>query len=230
MQQLTWSSWTTIFPSKNLKLFDRQSPGDCPSCGGRLIGLSIPEYRDLFLRLTPLQLLSSLFLILAFHRGWSEVFSPIFAAAAFWIGFGVWADRIHTGLSLRKTMFNGPTLGPKLWEVPNHYRCELGLFLVLPAQGRYFTKSPHNDYYGCATGGLRLMTAIDYSWSRLAVALEYVVLEFERLFRGVIMPDFGFIMRLFDSQIDFQKGKLWQRQFNRKSSFDLHESCFSQFF
>ena len=60
------------------------------------IGLSLPEYRDLFLKLTPFHLLATMGLTLVYHRGWSDAF-PIFGAAAFWIGFGSELIGIHTG-------------------------------------------------------------------------------------------------------------------------------------
>ena len=45
-----------------------------------LIGLSLPEYRDFFLMLTPAHLLTTMILLLFFHRGWNDAF-PVFAAA-----------------------------------------------------------------------------------------------------------------------------------------------------
>ncbi|HCD86637.1 MAG TPA: carotenoid biosynthesis protein, partial [Algoriphagus sp.] len=68
--------------------------------------------RDWFLSMTPAQLLTSLVIILLFHRGWSDSF-PIFATAVFWIGFGAELIGIHTGYLFGDYVY-GPTLGPKL--------------------------------------------------------------------------------------------------------------------
>ncbi|MFV8227155.1 carotenoid biosynthesis protein, partial [Christiangramia aquimixticola] len=74
-----------------------------------VIGLSLPEYQELFLMLTPAHLLTTMVLMLLYHKGWNDAF-PIFAAAAFWIGFGSEIIGIHTGYLYGDYVY-GPTLG-----------------------------------------------------------------------------------------------------------------------
>ena len=138
-----------------------------------VIGLSLPEYRNLFLKLVPAQLLVSLFLILFFHRGWSDSF-PIFAAAAFWIGFGSELIGIHTGYLYGDYVY-GPTLGPKLWDIP--IIIGVNWFILSYLIGTVFHKIP-NDYYAAFLGALA-MTALDYIMEPVAVALEFWAWKFE---------------------------------------------------
>lgn len=132
-----------------------------------IVGLSIPEYQELFLSLTPAQLLSSLVLILIFHRGWNDAF-PVYAAAAFWIGFGSEIIGIHTGYLYGDYVY-GPTLGPKLWEVP--IIIGVNWFILSYLTGTLFHKIP-NDYYAALLGAVA-MTALDYIIEPVAVALDF---------------------------------------------------------
>lgn len=167
-----------------------------------IIGLSIPEYRDLFLKLTPLQLLSSLVLVLAFHRGWSESF-PIFAAAAFWIGFGSELIGIHTGYLFGDYVY-GPTLGPKLWEVP--IIIGVNWFILAYLTGTIFQKVP-NDYYAALLGAAA-MTAIDYIIEPVAVALDMWYWKFETIplsnYAGWFV--IAFLIQLIFRKALFEKG------------------------
>jgi putative membrane protein len=166
-----------------------------------IIGLSIPEYQELFLRLTPLQLLTSLFLILAFHKGWSDVF-PIFAAAAFWIGFGSELIGIHTGYLYGDYVY-GPTLGPKLWEVP--IIIGVNWFILVYLTGTIFHKVP-NDYYAAFLGAAA-MTAIDYIMEPVAVALDMWYWKFEIIPLSNYAGWFGvaFLIHLIFRKAKFQK-------------------------
>jgi len=167
-----------------------------------IIGLSIPEYRDLFLRLTPLQLLTSLFLILAFHRGWSDVF-PIFAAAAFWIGFGSELIGIHTGYLYGDYVY-GPTLGPQLWDVP--IIIGVNWFILVYLTGTIFHQVP-NDYYASLLGAAA-MTAIDFIMEPVAVALDMWYWKFEIIPLSNYAGWFGvaFLIHLIFRKSNFQKG------------------------
>ncbi len=138
-----------------------------------IIGLSLPEYQDLFLKLTPAQLLSSLILILVFHRGWNDAF-PIFAAAAFWIGFGSEIIGIHTGYLYGDYVY-GPTLGPKLWDVP--IIIGVNWFILAYLTGVLFHKVP-NDYYAALLGAIA-MTSLDYIIEPVAVALDFWAWKFD---------------------------------------------------
>ncbi|MDF2156367.1 carotenoid biosynthesis protein [Algoriphagus sp. CAU 1675] len=135
--------------------------------GVGLIGLSIPSFKETFLLLTPAQLLVTLFLILSYHRGWNDAF-PIFAASAFWIGFGAELIGIHTGYLFGDYVY-GPTLGPQLWEVP--IIIGVNWFILVYLTGAVFQKVP-NDYYAAFLGSLA-MTAIDYILEPVAVALDF---------------------------------------------------------
>jgi uncharacterized membrane protein len=167
-----------------------------------IIGLSSPDYQELFLRLTPLQLLTSLFIILAFHRGWSEVF-PIFAAAAFWIGFGSELIGIHTGYLYGEYVY-GTTLGPKLWEVP--IIIGVNWFILVYLTGTIFLKVS-NDYYAAFLGAMA-MTAIDYIMEPVAVALDMWYWKFEIIPLSNYVGWFGvaYLIHLIFRKANFQKG------------------------
>lgn len=139
-----------------------------------IIGLSLPEYRWLFLLLTPFQLLGSMILILVFHRGWNDAFQ-IFAAAAFWIGFGSELIGIHTGYLYGDYVY-GASLGPKLWEVP--IVIGVNWFVLVYLTGTVFHKSILNDYYAAFLGAIS-MTALDYVMEPVAVALDFWSWKFD---------------------------------------------------
>lgn len=138
-----------------------------------IIGLSLPEYQELFLKLTPAQLLTSLILILTFHKGWTDAF-PIFAAAAFWIGFGSEIIGIHTGYLYGDYVY-GPTLGTKLWDVP--IIIGVNWFILSYLTGSLFHKIP-NDYYAAFLAA-SAMTALDYIIEPVAVALDFWAWKFD---------------------------------------------------
>ncbi|WP_111668766.1 carotenoid biosynthesis protein [Algoriphagus litoralis] len=138
-----------------------------------IIGLSLPEYQDLFLMLTPAQLLSSLLIILVFHRGWTDAF-PVFAAAAFWIGFGSEIIGIHTGYLYGDYVY-GPTLGPKLWEVP--IIIGVNWFILSYLTGTIFHKVT-NDFYAALLAAIA-MTSLDYIMEPVAVALDFWAWKFD---------------------------------------------------
>lgn len=140
-----------------------------------LIGLSMPEYQDLMLSLTPAQLLITLFLVLFYHRGWNDAF-PIFAAAAFWIGFGSELIGVHTGYLFGEYVY-GETLGTKLWEIP--IVIGVNWFILSYLTGSVFHKIP-NDYYAAFLGA-SAMTALDYIMEPVAVNLDFWVWRWEEI-------------------------------------------------
>lgn len=166
-----------------------------------VIGLSLPEYRDWFLPLTPVQLLSSLILLLLFHRGWSDSF-PIVAAAAFWIGFGAEIIGIHTGVLFGDYVY-GPTLGPQLWEVP--IVIGVNWFLLIYTTGAVFRKIP-NDYYAAFLGA-SAMTAIDYIIEPVAVALDFWYWKYDLIPWTNYLGWFGisFLIHLIYRKANFEK-------------------------
>lgn len=169
--------------------------------GVGILGLSLPEYQDWFLALTPVQLLSSLLIILLFHRGWNDSF-PIFAAAAFWIGFGAELIGIHTGYLFGDYVY-GPTLGPKLWDVP--IIIGINWFILAYLTGSVFRKIP-NDYYAAFLGALA-MTALDYIIEPVAVALDFWYWKFDVIPVENYLGWFGvsFVVHLIFRKANFEK-------------------------
>ncbi|MBY5951694.1 carotenoid biosynthesis protein [Algoriphagus sp. NF] len=169
--------------------------------GVGILGLSLPEYQDWFLALTPVQLLSSLLIILLFHRGWNDSF-PIFAAAAFWIGFGAELIGIHTGYLFGDYVY-GPTLGPKLWDVP--IIIGVNWFILAYLTGSVFRKIP-NDYYAAFLGALA-MTALDYIIEPVAVALDFWYWKFDVIPVENYLGWFGvsFVVHLIFRKANFEK-------------------------
>lgn len=166
-----------------------------------VIGLSLPDYQDVFLRLTPAQLLISLFLILSFHKGWNDAF-PIYAAAAFWIGFGSELIGIHTGYLYGDYVY-GPTLGPMLWDVP--IIIGVNWFILSYLTGTVFHKIP-NDYYAAFLGALS-MTALDYILEPVAVAMGFWAWKFDIIPPGNYAGWFGvaFLIHLIYRKANFEK-------------------------
>lgn len=140
-----------------------------------IIGLSLPEYQDLMLSLTPGQLLLTLFLVLFFHRGWNDAF-PIFAAAAFWIGFGSELIGVHTGYLYGNYVY-GETLGTKLWDIP--IVIGVNWFILSYLTGSVFHKIP-NDLYAAFLGACA-MTALDYIMEPVAVNLDFWAWKWEEI-------------------------------------------------
>jgi len=166
-----------------------------------IIGLSLPEYQELFLGLTPAQLLISLVLILFFHKGWTDAF-PVFAAAAFWIGFGSEIIGIHTGYLYGDYVY-GPTLGPKLWEVP--IIIGVNWFVLSYATGVVFHKIP-NDYSAAFLGAIA-MTCLDYIMEPVAVALDFWAWKFDIIPMSNYAGWFGvsFVIHLIYRKANFEK-------------------------
>ena len=166
-----------------------------------LVGLSIPETRELFQTLTPVQLLTTLFLVLFYHRGWNDAF-PIFAAAAFWIGFGAELIGIHTGYLFGDYVY-GSVLGPKLWEVP--IVIGVNWFILAYLTGSAFHRVP-NDYYAAFLGA-SAMTALDYILEPVAVDLEFWAWKWEQIPAGNYAAWFGvsFLIHLIWRKANFEK-------------------------
>ncbi|MCE7055941.1 carotenoid biosynthesis protein [Algoriphagus sp. AGSA1] len=168
-----------------------------------VVGLSLPEYREMFLKLTPAQLLVSLVILLGFHKGWNEAF-PIFATAAFWIGFGAEAIGIHTGHLFGDYVY-GPTLGPKLWQVP--IVIGVNWFLLVYLTGTVFHRVTDNDYYAALLGATA-MVVIDYILEPVAVALDMWHWKFEIIPAGNYFSWFAvaFLIHLIYRKANFERG------------------------
>lgn len=166
-----------------------------------VIGFSLPEYRELFLSLVPAQLLITLFLILFFHRGWNDAF-PVYAAAAFWIGFGSELIGIHTGYLYGDYVY-GQTLGPKLWDIP--IIIGVNWFILSYLTGTVFRKIA-NDYYAAFLGALT-MTGLDYILEPVAVELDFWVWKFDLIPPGNYFAWFlvSFLIHLIYRKANFEK-------------------------
>ncbi len=80
-----------------------------------VFGILIPIHEQ-FILLTPLNLLTSLGLVLIFHKNWTTSMT-IFVAIAFSIGFGIEILGVQTGLVFGEYSY-GKVLGPKLLGTP----------------------------------------------------------------------------------------------------------------
>jgi uncharacterized membrane protein len=81
-----------------------------------LYGLALSADPAWYRALTPLNLLLTIVVLLAFHRPWNKAFL-FFAALVLLTGFVVEVIGIHTGLLFGHYRY-GQALGPKLWDVP----------------------------------------------------------------------------------------------------------------
>lgn len=165
------------------------------------VGLSLPEYRDLFLTLTPFHLLATMGLILCYHRGWTDSF-PIFGAAAFWIGFGSELIGVHTGYLYGDYVY-GPTLGVMLWEVP--LVIGVNWFVLSYLTGSVFLKIP-NDWYAAILGATA-MTALDYIMEPVAVSLNFWAWKWDTIPLSNYLGWFGvsFLIQLIWRKAQFEK-------------------------
>nr|WP_287938221.1 carotenoid biosynthesis protein [Algoriphagus sp.] len=166
-----------------------------------VIGLSLPEYQNLFLLLTPAHLLATMVVMLFYHRGWNDAF-PIFAAAAFWIGFLSEIIGIYTGYLYGDYVY-GPTLGPKLWDVP--LVIGVNWFILSYLTGSVFHKIP-NDWYAALLGATA-MTAIDYIIEPVAVSLDFWAWKWDTIPVSNYLGWFGvsFLVHLIWRKANFEK-------------------------
>lgn len=80
------------------------------------IGLSLPEYREQFQELTPINLLLAAILLFLFHKTWSIKHIIAFAIVLI-LGFLVEFFGVHTGLVFGSYTY-GSALGPKIMDTP----------------------------------------------------------------------------------------------------------------
>ena len=104
-----------------------------------LLGMALPEYRDFFLPLTPLNLLLTLVVFYKMNNNFSGKFL-ILSAIIFLIGFSVEAVGVATGVLFGNYEYGAP-LGFKIFETPLMIGVNW-LFLALSTYGivQYFTK------------------------------------------------------------------------------------------
>jgi putative membrane protein len=104
-----------------------------------LLGMALPEYRDFFLPLTPLNLLLTLVVFYKMNNNFSGKFL-ILSAIIFLIGFSVEAVGVATGVLFGNYEYGAP-FGFKIFETPLMIGVNW-LFLALSTYGivQYFTK------------------------------------------------------------------------------------------
>ena len=104
-----------------------------------LLGMALPEYRDFFLSLTPLNLLLTLVVFYKMNNNFSGKFL-ILSAIIFLIGFSVEAVGVATGVLFGNYEYGAP-FGFKIFETPLMIGVNW-LFLALSTYGivQYFTK------------------------------------------------------------------------------------------
>lgn len=81
-----------------------------------MLGLWFEATRYWFELLTPFNLLTSISLVILFHKDYSASFWK-FVVITFFVGFGSEVIGVHTGLIFGNYAY-GATLGLKLWQVP----------------------------------------------------------------------------------------------------------------
>lgn len=124
-----------------------------------------PEY---FQRLTPMNLLLTNTLLLAFHRRWSTTFI-LFAAVVFSVGFFSEVVGVHTGLLFGDYTY-GAALGFKIWSVP----VLIGLnWLMLVYSAGHISNLTRLPWPAKAILGALLMVLLDYFIEPVAMAFDF---------------------------------------------------------
>lgn len=80
-----------------------------------IVGITIPIDPN-FISLTPINLLISLGIVLAFHPNWDKSIL-LFLIFAYFVGFGAECYGVQTGQLFGSYRY-GQVLGPKIWETP----------------------------------------------------------------------------------------------------------------
>jgi putative membrane protein len=133
-----------------------------------LLGISLAEYRDLFLPLTPLNLALTLFVFYRVNKDFSTTFF-ILSLLIFFIGFSVEAIGVLTGILFGSYSY-GTVFGFKIFETPVMIGVNW-LFLALSSYGvvQYFTKKAICLIFIPAI----LMTALDFLVEPVAIKLGF---------------------------------------------------------
>jgi putative membrane protein len=133
-----------------------------------LLGISLAEYRDLFLPLTPLNLTLTLFVFYRVNKDFSATFF-ILSLLIFFIGFSVEAIGVLTGILFGSYSY-GTVFGFKIFETPVMIGVNW-LFLALSSYGvvQYFTKKAICLIFIPAI----LMTALDFLVEPVAIKLGF---------------------------------------------------------
>jgi putative membrane protein len=127
----------------------------------------LPEgTRDWFLKLTPLTLLFTAFLLVYFNYS-SSILQ--FLIISYGIGFLVEAVGVNTGLIFGNYAY-GRILGPKIWNTP----IIIGVnWFILAASSYALVKTIFNNHWLLLPAGASLMTLLDYLIEPVAIKLDF---------------------------------------------------------
>lgn len=133
-----------------------------------LLGMALPEYRDFFLPLTPLNLLLTLVVFYKVNNNFSGKFL-VLSAAIFLIGFSVEAVGVATGVLFGSYEYGAP-FGFKIFETPLMIGVNW-LFLALSTYGivQHFTKKA----FLLILVPPLLMTGLDVLVEPIAIKLDF---------------------------------------------------------
>jgi putative membrane protein len=173
-----------------------------------LLGIAFEQYRFLFLPLTPLNLLITLFVFYKVNKDFSLKFI-ILSALIFLIGFSVEAIGVITGVLFGSYSY-GPIFGFKIFQTPVIIGVNW-LFLALTTYGvvQYFTKKAH---WLILLPPL-LMTTLDFIVEPVAMKLGFWVWEND------VIPTQNYIMWFTTSIIIHGIIYLFRPKINAKISF-----------
>jgi uncharacterized membrane protein len=133
-----------------------------------VIGLQIPALHQLFAQLTPLNLMTSLTLLLWFHADWRAEFAA-YGLLAIVVGFGMEVIGVKTGLIFGQYAY-GAGLGPKLLAVPPVIG--LNWLMLSYCCGSVCDRLP-GTILAKAAGAATLMVLLDVFVEPVAVALDF---------------------------------------------------------
>jgi putative membrane protein len=173
-----------------------------------LLGISLPEYRSLFLPLSPLNLLLTLFVFYKVNKDFSNRFL-ILSFLIFLIGFSVEAIGVATGILFGSYAY-GDAFGFKIFDTPVLIGVNW-LFLALSTYGvvQYFTRKA---LWLIVLPPL-LMTALDYLVEPVAMALGFWHWEND------VIPFQNYVMWFLTSLIIHGLIYLFRPNINAKISF-----------
>lgn len=132
-----------------------------------IIGLNIPETASLFQFLTPFNLLTSLGILLYFHREWNTNFI-VFCVIAFMTGYFIEVAGVKTGMIFGEYQYK-TTLGVKMLDVPP--LIGVNWLLLVYCVGSSFCRVTQPIYIKVIYGAL-LLTMFDFLAEPIAIRLN----------------------------------------------------------
>lgn len=133
------------------------------------VGLNLPQTQALFLKLVPLNLIITTFLLLFFR---AEKYSKsfwVFVWVIFISGIAVEIAGVHTGKVFGSYNY-GAVLGPKIAEVP--WLIGLNWLMLVYATGTLANRLPVPDVVKCLFAAF-LMTLLDYLIEPVAIQFDF---------------------------------------------------------